>query len=94
MNRLSDVLIGLGRDEEALEILKRAKDLSPDHPNTYADLGQIYLKFKDFKRAEEAFRTSIQINPFNPEVHLGLATALEMLGDRTAGSRRGDWREI
>jgi tetratricopeptide (TPR) repeat protein len=85
MNRLSDVLIGLGRDEEALEILNRAKALDPDHPNIYADLGKIYLRFKDLKRAEEAFRASIQINPFNPEVHLGLAAVLEMLGNGTTG---------
>jgi tetratricopeptide (TPR) repeat protein len=85
MNRLSNVLIGLGRDEEALEILNRAKELSPDHPNIYTDLGKIYLRFKDIKRAEEAFKASIQINPFNPEVHFGLATALEMLGDKAAG---------
>ena len=85
MSRLSDVLIGVGRDGEALEILKRAKELSPDHPSIYTDLGKIYLKFKDFKRAEEAFQASIQINPFNPEVHFGLATALEMLGDKATG---------
>jgi tetratricopeptide (TPR) repeat protein len=85
MSRLSNVLIGLGRDEEALEILKRAKGLSPDHPSIYTDLGKIYLRFKDFKRAEEAFQASIQINPFDPEIHFGLATALEMLGDKAAG---------
>jgi tetratricopeptide (TPR) repeat protein len=85
MNRLSNVLMSLGRDEEALEILKRAKELSPDHPSTYTDLGKIYLKLKDFRRAEEAFQASIQINPFDPEVHQGLATAFEMLGDPAAG---------
>jgi tetratricopeptide (TPR) repeat protein len=85
MSRLSNVLISLGRDEEALEILKRAKELSPDHPSTYTDLGKIYLKLKDFRRAEEAFQASIQINPFDPEVHQGLATVFEMLGDPAAG---------
>jgi tetratricopeptide (TPR) repeat protein len=85
MNRLSNVLMSLGRDEEALEILKRAQELSPDHPSTYTDLGKIYLRLKDFRRAEEAFQASIQINPFDPEVHQGLATAFEMLGDPAAG---------
>jgi cytochrome c-type biogenesis protein CcmH/NrfG len=36
---------------------------------------------KDFKRARGAFEESLQINPFDPEVHLGLAQACEMLGD-------------
>jgi len=84
MNRLSAVLIGLGQDEEALRLLRRAQELSPDHPTTYTNLGQAYLKLKDFKGAKEAFQTSIQINPFNPEVHRDLATAYEVLGEKTA----------
>ncbi len=91
LNRLSNVLISLGKDEEALLTLKRTQELSPDHPNIYTNLGKIYLKLNDFKRAEEVFQASIQINPFNPEVHLGLATALEMLGNKTAGQKE---REI
>jgi cytochrome c-type biogenesis protein CcmH/NrfG len=54
-------------------------------------MGKIYLKSKDYKEAEEAFQVSIQINPFNPEVHFGLATALEMLGNRAASLKE---REI
>ncbi len=91
MNRLSNVLISLGKDEEALEMLKRAQELSPDHPNIYTNMGKIYLKFKDYKRAEEAFQTCIQISPFNPEIHFGLATALEVQGNKTAGQKE---REI
>jgi len=84
MNRLSAVLISLGRDEEALRLLQRARELSPDHPTTYTNLGRARMRLKDFKGAKEAFLTSIQINPFNPEVHRDLATVYEMLGERTA----------
>ena len=87
MNRLSAVLIGLGREEEALKLLQRAEELSPDHPTTYTNLGQARMQLKDFKGAKEAFLTSIQINPFNPEVHRDLATVYEMLGERTAAVR-------
>jgi len=91
MNRLSSALIDLGRDEEALDILKRLKEISPDHPSPYTQLGQIYLRLKDFKKAREAFEDSIQINPFNPEVHLGMANAYETLGDQAGGTKE---REI
>jgi len=91
MNRLSSALIDLGRDEEALDILNRVKEISPDHPTPYTQLGQIYLKMKDFKKAREAFEDSIQINPFNPEAHLGLANAYEMLGDSSGATKE---REI
>jgi len=91
MNRLSSALIDVGRNEEALDILNRVKEISPDHPTPYTQSGQIYLKLKDFKKAREAFEDSIQINPFNPEVHLGMANAYEMLGDQAGGTKE---REI
>ena len=91
LNKLSSVLIGLDQEKEALELLIRARDLSPDHPTAYTYLGKIYLKHKDFKSAMESFQTAIQINPFNPEVHLGLAEAYEMLGDKERGLKE---REI
>jgi tetratricopeptide (TPR) repeat protein len=91
MNRLSSALIDLGRNEEAVDILNRVKEISQDHPTAYTKLGQVYLKMKDFEKAKEAFRESLQINPFNPEVHLGLANAYEMLGDPSGAAKE---REI
>jgi tetratricopeptide (TPR) repeat protein len=91
MSRLSSALIDLDRDEEALDILRRVKEISPDHPTPYKQLGQIYLKLKDFKKARDAFGDSIQINPFDPEVHVGMANACEMLGDQSGAMKE---REI
>jgi tetratricopeptide (TPR) repeat protein len=91
MNRLSSALIDLGRDEEAADLSNRTLSLAPDHPVPYNRLGRVYLKLKDFKRAQEAFEESLQINPFNPEVHLGLADAYAMLGNGTGAVKE---REI
>jgi tetratricopeptide (TPR) repeat protein len=82
LNKLSAVLLDLDRSQEALDLLKVAANLSPDHPTVYTQLGETYLRLKDFNAAKEAFRESIQINPFNPMVHQGLAKALEALGNR------------
>ena len=87
MNRLSAALIDLGQTEEALAILRRALELDPDHPTPYVQLGQIYLQRKVCRAAGQVFEGSLQINPFNPEVHAGLAAALAALGDE-AGSAR------
>ncbi|MGD9179843.1 MAG: tetratricopeptide repeat protein [Desulfobacterales bacterium] len=87
MNRLSAALIDLGRDEEALDMLKRTRDLAPDHPTPHTQLGQVYFKLKDFKKAKEAFEEAIQINPFNPDVHVGLADACSMLGDNLGSAQ-------
>jgi tetratricopeptide (TPR) repeat protein len=80
LNRLSEALISLDKIDDALEHLNRARKLAPDHPNTYASLGKIYLKRKDPKKAQEALEDAIQINPFNPDIHKDLATAYDMLG--------------
>jgi cytochrome c-type biogenesis protein CcmH/NrfG len=57
----------------------------------YTNLGKIFLKHKEFKSAMESFQAAIQLNPFNPEVHLGLAEAYEMVGEKVAGLKE---REI
>jgi predicted Zn-dependent protease len=90
LNRLSDALIGLGRDTEALEYLKRANRLDPDHPVTYMLLGQVYLRLKDWRKAEEALQSSIQTNPFIPEVHRDLALLYETQGKKEAAQREKD----
>jgi tetratricopeptide (TPR) repeat protein len=90
MNRLSSALTDLGRNEEALDILKRLKEISADHPYPHKQLGRIYLKLKDFQKARDAFGDSIQINPFDPEVHAGLAQACEMLGDLTRAGKEAE----
>jgi len=82
MNRLSTALIELGRDGEALTVLDRILALNPDHPTPYVQLGRVYLKQKEFIKASAAYEESIQINPFNPEVHIGLADAYAGLGDQ------------
>jgi len=91
MRKLSSALRTMARDEEALELLKRAKDISSDHPSIFTALGQTYLKLKRMKEAKDSFGEAIQINPFDPEAHLGLATACEMLGERTSAFKE---REI
>jgi tetratricopeptide (TPR) repeat protein len=87
LNRLSETLISLGRDEEALEHLAKAHRLAPDHPVTYANLGQVHLKRKDWVRAETDFQNVIQINPFVAATHRDLATAYEMQGKKDAARK-------
>ena len=91
LNRLSSVLIGLEKNEEALRFLDRAREISPDHPTTYLQIGETYMKSKNFKRAEEAFIESVQINPFSPDLHDHLAHTYEMLGEKNLAAKE---REI
>jgi Tfp pilus assembly protein PilF len=70
--------------------LTRAKKLAPDHPNTYASLGKIYIKRKDTKKAQEALEDAIQISPFNADIHKDLAAVYEMLGRSESALRERD----
>jgi tetratricopeptide (TPR) repeat protein len=89
LNRLSDLLIRMDRDREALAILQQSGKTAPDHPVIFSQLGRIHLKLENFPAAREALRTAIEINPFSPEVHRNLAEACEKLGDlETAGRER------
>jgi tetratricopeptide (TPR) repeat protein len=90
MNRLSAALIDLGRDQDAVKVLTQILSLAPDYPTAYTLLGRVYLKGRDFEQARAAFEQSIQINPFNPEVHVGLADACAVLGDRAGAAKEQD----
>ena len=95
INRLASALILMDRHREALEMLLRARELSPDHPTVSTQLGQTYLKLEKFKEAKEAFQEVIEVNPFNPEVHRDLALAYEMLGDKeSARKEREAFRKL
>jgi tetratricopeptide (TPR) repeat protein len=87
LNRLSETLILLGKDGEALEHLTRAHRLAPDHPVTYANLGQIHVRMKDWNRAEDDFRNAIHINPFIASTHKDLAAVYEMQGKKDAARK-------
>ncbi|NWF55625.1 MAG: tetratricopeptide repeat protein [Syntrophaceae bacterium] len=87
MNRLSDTLIRMNRAPEALKVLREAGALAPDHPTIYNYMGKAYLQLQDFSSARGALEESIQINPFNPEVHQNLALAAEKMGDLDTAAR-------
>jgi len=87
INRLTSALMLMDRHGEALEMLLRAKELAPDHPTVFTQLGQTYLKLGKFKEANEAFREVIQVSPFNPEVHRDLSLVHEALGDKESARR-------
>jgi tetratricopeptide (TPR) repeat protein len=87
INRLSSALIQMDRHQEALEMLLRAKELSPEQPTIHTHLGQVFLKLGNFREAREAFQEVIEINPFNPDVHRDLSRVYEMLGDKESARR-------
>lgn len=87
LNKLSMVLLRLGKYEQTIERLKQAEKVAPDHPSVHGNLGYAYLRLKKYQEASSALNHSVSINPFDPRVHQGLAQAYQALG-RTEEAER------
>jgi tetratricopeptide (TPR) repeat protein len=90
MLRLSSALAELGRTQEALDVLARTRELAPDHPTLYAQLGRVYLTEREYGKARGAFEESIMIDPFDPAAHEGFAASLQALGELDGAARERD----
>jgi len=75
---------GIGAAEEPLRAAAREH---PRHAGVQAALGKLASEEGAWPAARDAFAASIRVDPFDPEVHAGLAAALEALGDATGASR-------
>ena len=80
LNKLAVVLMAQGEWLQALPHLQRALQLSNDDVGTYTNLGRLYLALQDYEQARAALSEAVQINPFDPAVHLHLAESYHQLG--------------
>jgi len=53
-----------------------AMDSAPEH----VDLGRLYVRRGDFRRAESEFRRAVELEPSNPQYHYNLGEILSMMG--------------
>lgn len=56
-------LLQAGQLDRALEVLLRARDLDPRNARAYALLGRAYFQRGDARRALDAFRLAVRLNP-------------------------------
>lgn len=76
-----------GEAERAEDALREAAREHPHHAGLQAALGQLAAERGEWAAAREALAASIRVDPFDAEVHEGLAASLEKLGDATGASR-------
>ncbi|MCC8999172.1 MAG: alkaline phosphatase family protein [Candidatus Contendobacter sp.] len=72
---MSCVLLDEGCYEEALEYLAKAEQAEPQRPGLHIQIGETYLRMKQWQKADEAFSKALTIDPLNVHAHLGLARA-------------------
>ena len=83
----------LDNKTDAVRYLSMARQLHPDDPEIYMNLGRAYFGLKQFENASVAYRRATQLNPKNGEAWYRLGIAyLEMSeaasGDLAARNRR------
>ena len=83
-----------GRDGDAETALAEATRNHPHYAALHVHLGRLELKQQQWANARDAFLQANRIDPFDPEIHSGLAQALGALGDANGASREKRFAEI
>jgi len=85
--RYAQASLMTGHAEEAEKVLAEALAAHPEAATLHAQLGRVRLMRQDWGGARESFLLANRTDPFDPEIHAGLARAAEALGDETTASR-------
>jgi len=98
-NLLGIVLKNLGRHDEAITTLERARTLQPGNIAPLVNLGNVHIARRDGAAAERAFAQAVAAEPAKSEYHRLLGVALRFQGKSEAAlasfadARRLDPRE-
>jgi tetratricopeptide (TPR) repeat protein len=83
-----------GHDSEAEAALVEAARSHPHYAALHVNLGRIKLKRQDWSGAREAFLLANRVDPFDPEIHAGLAAAAEATGDADQAARERRFAQL
>jgi tetratricopeptide (TPR) repeat protein len=75
------------RAVEAEKVLAEALSAHPEAATLHVQLGRVKLMRQDWTGARQSFLVANRTDPFDPEIHVGLARAAEALGDEKTASR-------
>ncbi|WP_242392021.1 peptidase MA family metallohydrolase [Anaeromyxobacter oryzisoli] len=83
-----------GQRDEASRVLTEALGWNPDYPALNVQLARLLLERQDLARARDRLLVANRQDPFDPEIHAGLAKAYGGLGDPGAASREARFATI
>jgi tetratricopeptide (TPR) repeat protein len=69
----TDILLKLKKPKDALKILKDIEKNLPIQRSILNKIGNVYIRLHDYKKAEDAFKKLLEIDPINHIGHNGLA---------------------
>jgi Tfp pilus assembly protein PilF len=85
-NDYGKFLLAQGRSEDARAEYERSA-AADANAEAYDQLGDIYLSWQDYPRAESAFRHALAGNQFDTRAHFGLGRVLELTSRPTEALR-------
>lgn len=80
-------LLELKRYGDAARVLEGSLAMHPGSASSNTHLGRIRLREKAWAKAKAAYLEAVAVNPFDPEVHVGLWMAGDALGDAALKAR-------
>ena len=76
-----------GHDAEAAAALSAALSAHPEGSTLHVQAARLFAKRKEWAKAREELLLANRVDPFDPEIHAGLAQAATALGDPPAAAR-------
>jgi hypothetical protein len=76
-----------GQDGLAEKVLGDAIVWNPEYPALHVHLARLLVRRQDWQGVRDHLLAANRRDPFDPEIHAGLARALTALGDPTSASR-------
>ncbi len=86
-NKYALTLLELKRYDEAAKVLEASLKLHPGSVSTNVHLGRIYVRGRRWEDAKKAYVEAIAVNPFDPEISVGLLAAATQLKDAKLAER-------
>jgi tetratricopeptide (TPR) repeat protein len=83
-----------GAAPEAEKVLAEALSWNPDYPALNVQMARLLVERQEWARARDHLLAANRQDPFDPEIHAGLARALEALGDPGGASRETGFAKI
>jgi tetratricopeptide (TPR) repeat protein len=83
-----------GHEQEAVGALTEALRRHPQYAALHVAMGRVQAKEKAWAKARDSFLQANATDPFDPEIHAGLALAWEGLGDAGLASREKRFAQL
>ncbi|MGV3624031.1 MAG: tetratricopeptide repeat protein [Archangium sp.] len=93
-NKYALTLLELKKYDEAATVLEKSLVMHPGSVSTNVHLGRIYMRGKKWNEAKGAYLEALNVNPFDPEVMMGLLASADALKDAELRKRAMDGAKL